>query len=57
MDNLIYYILPGVLAFFVVWILFKTITGKSGRTNGILVLVVIYAVVALSIHYILHYLL
>ncbi|MDD2982770.1 MAG: hypothetical protein PHQ74_05230 [Crocinitomicaceae bacterium] len=57
MSGLIYYILPGVIAFFVVWILFKMISDKgSPKINGIVLLIVAYAVIALSLHYFIHYL-
>lgn len=56
MDSLIYYVLPGALAFFVVWILFKTIKDKSSsKISGILFLIVAYAIIALSLHYFIHY--
>lgn len=57
MNNLVFYVVPGALAFFVVWILFKMITDKSAsKTSGILFMVVAYAIIALSLHYFMHYL-
>ncbi len=57
MDNIIYYVVPGALAFFVVWILFKTISyQRSSRRSGIVLLIVSYAIIALSLHYFMHYL-
>ena len=51
MNSLIYYVVP------VVWILFKMIAEKSAtKMSGILLLIVAYAVIALSLHYFMHYL-
>lgn len=52
MNDVFYYIVPGVLAFFVVWVLFRFLVKKDmGKGNVFLFLGIIILLLGLLINY------